>query len=66
MNLHGIFAGGGAGGGAVSSPLIKPKASHQGRQREAGPVGRQLLVDAAKLLLKPILGELVLSEEHEL
>lgn len=29
MNLHGIFAGGGAEGGAVSSPLIKPKASRQ-------------------------------------
>ena len=29
MNLHGIFADGGAGGGAVSSPLIKPKASRQ-------------------------------------
>src|ERR1700722_11097835 len=29
MNLHGIFAGGGAEGGAVSSPLLKPKASRQ-------------------------------------
>jgi hypothetical protein len=29
MNLHGIFAGGGAEGGAVSSPLIKPTASRQ-------------------------------------